>query len=85
MVGYEAHCKGGCHSSFGGIMGDSYRDAIRKQGKGQEDASVSRAIARSASKARAKVRAQHARVARSRFLQDYETLPAFQARMNLDA
>jgi len=43
------------------FMGDSYRDAIRKQSKKGQDTSVSRAIARSASKARAKVRAQHAR------------------------
>ena len=44
------------------FMGDSYRDAIRKSRKAKEDTSVSRAVARSASKARAKVRAQHARV-----------------------
>ena len=42
-------------------MGDSYRDAIRKQGKKAQNTSVSRAVAWSASKARAKVRAQHAR------------------------
>jgi len=42
-------------------MGDSYRDAIRKQSKAAKNSSVSRAIAWSATKARAKVRAQHAR------------------------
>ena len=42
-------------------MGDSYRDAIRKQGKKAKSTSVSRAIAWSASMARAKVRAQYAR------------------------
>ena len=42
-------------------MGDSYRDAIRKQSKAAKDTSVSRAIAWAATKARAKVRAQHAR------------------------
>ena len=43
-------------------MGDSYRDALsRKSRKKKEDPCVSRAIARSASVARAKVRAQHAR------------------------
>ena len=58
--------KGDAYSSFGvGYMGDSYRDAIRKQGKKGKDTSVSRAIARSAAKSRAKIRAQHSRVARS--------------------
>jgi len=42
-------------------MGDNYRDAIRKSRKAGKNSSVSRAIAWSASKARAKVRAQHAR------------------------
>ena len=46
-------------------MGDTYRDAIRKQGKKAKDTSVSRAIARAASVSRAKVRAQHSRVARN--------------------
>ena len=46
-------------------MGDSYRDAIRKERQKSGDTSISRAIARAAAAARAKVRAQHSRVARN--------------------
>ncbi len=58
------------------FMGDSYRDAIRKQSKKAQNSSVSRAIAWSATKARAALRSQHARESFHRRRKGLEALEA---------